>query len=543
MRDIPLSKEDACPTLAGGPASPLLRPRSSLLTFVLAAGFGVFAGAWQAGAAAGGDGAATVAREPKLSPDYAGVVFPPNIAPLNFKVKEPGVRYRAEFYSANGKPVIIVSRDGAIRIPLREWRELARPNAGKLLRCDISVRDAEGHWRQFTTVTNMIAPEGIDPCLVYRLLKPLYSVYKNIGIYQRDLESFTERPVLENTETEGGCLNCHTFLNHRPDTFALHTRGSSNNPMLLVISNQVARVDKSLGYMSWHPSGRLIAFSANKFSLFYHTHGETRDVFDARSNLGIYRIDSNSVVLPPAIALPDRNETWPCWSPDGRYLYYCSAARLPIERFREVHYDLMRIGYDIEQDRWGRPEVLLSSQQTGGSAAEPKVSPDNRYVLFCMARYGNFPIYQRNSDLYIMDLELRQTRRLEINSDMADSWHCWSDNGRWIVFSSKRLDGLFARPFFSYFDRDGRFRKPFVLPQEDPAFYETYLKTFNVPELVLGPVQVSESALSQGLLNPLKVLRPTGDTRPPESGQPAVVVEGEGQKRYEPTARTEIDAP
>ena len=373
-------------------------------------------------------------------------------------------------------------------------------------------------------VCNGDQPRGagtINSCLVYRLLKPLYNSYVNIGIYQRDLESFSERAVLENRQTKGGCLNCHTFLNHRPDTFALHTRGSgTSNPMLLVLSNEVARVDKTLGYLSWHPSGRMLAFSANKFSLFYHTRGETRDVFDARSNLGVYRIDSNTVVVPPALALPDRNETWPCWSPDGRYLYYCSAPLLPIEKFREVRYDLMRIGYDINQDRWGEPEVLLAAKDSGGSAAQPKVSPDNRRVLFCLAKYGSFPIYQPNSDLFVLDLGTRQCERLSINSDQADSWHCWSANGRWIVFSSKRLDGLFARPFFSYADHHGHFSKPFVLPQEDPSFYESYLKTFNVPELVLGPIQVKESALAQALFHPLRVFRPKGETRPPKRANP-----------------------
>jgi hypothetical protein len=384
-------------------------------------------------------------------------------------------------------------------------------------------------------VTNLIAREEVDRCLVYRLLKPLYSLYMNIGIYQRDLESFSQRPVLENSHTERGCLNCHTFLNHRPDTFALHTRGNSNpQPMLLVLSNAVARVDKTLGYLSWHPSGRMLAFSANKFSLFYHTRGETRDVYDARSNLGVYRIDSNAVVVPPALALPDRNETWPCWSPDGKYLYYSSGPRLPVEKFREIRYDLMRISYDIDQDRWGEPEVMLSAQETGGSATEPKVSPDNRFVLFCLSKYGNFPIYQTNSHLFLLDLRTRQCRRLSINSDQADSWHCWSANGRWIVFSSKRLDGLFARPFFSYVDREGQFCKPFVLPQEDPTFYQHYLKTFNVPELVLGPIEVKESDLSDALLHPRTVLTPTGETRPPAAGPPAVILEGEGQKRYEP---------
>jgi hypothetical protein len=99
------------------------------------------------------------------------------------------------------------------------------------------------------------------------------------------------------------------------------------------------------------------------------------------------------------------------------------------------------------------------------------------------------------------------------------------------------LDGLFTRPFFSHVDRDGEFSKPFVLPQADPAFYGTYLKTYNLPELVTGPIQVKESALVQALLHPLKVLRPEGQTRPPETDQPAVVRETEGQKQYGPKTK------
>ena len=93
---------------------------------------------------------------------------------------------------------------------------------------------------------------------------------------------------------------------------------------------------------------------------------------------------------------------------------------------------------------------------------------------------------------------------------------------------------MFARPFFSYFDLKGEFCKPFVLPQEDPAYYDSYLKTYNRPELVLGPVQVKESALSEGLFHPLRILNPKGGTRPPDSSPSAPIVEGEGQKRSEP---------
>ena len=36
----------------------------------------------------------SVARPAKIKPDYAGVVIPPNIAPLNFVVLEQGTKYQ-----------------------------------------------------------------------------------------------------------------------------------------------------------------------------------------------------------------------------------------------------------------------------------------------------------------------------------------------------------------------------------------------------------------------------------------------------------------
>ncbi len=330
----------------------------------------------------------------------------------------------------------------------------------------------------------------------------------NLGIYQRDLTTFDQRPVLQNRKFDEGCLNCHTFLNRNPETFVFNIRGVSKNPMIMVRSNEPVRVDKTMGYLCWHPSGRLIVFSSNKLSLFLHTRGESRDVYDANSDMHVYRVDSNTVVTPPPIALTNRNETWPAWSPDGKYLYYSSAPPLPIEKHKQIRYDLMRVSYDIERDLWGEPETMVAAKETGGSACQPKVSPDGRWVLFTMCRYGHFPIYQENSDLFLLDTASRQVRRIEVNSDQADSWHCWSGNGRWVVFSSKRLDGLFARPFFSYVDEQGQFRKPFLLPQATPDFYDSFVKTFNVPELVEGPVRVTQDELARTILKPLKMLSP-----------------------------------
>lgn len=472
----------------------------------------------------GSEAAASIPKAPRLSPDYADVVIPLNIAPLNFTISEPGETFRVQIHGAHGNPISI-EHGPDVRIPEKSWHALLEANAGANLFFDISVRNELHEWSHFATVTNRIANEPVDGYLVYRLLKPLYNTFTHLGIYQRNLATFEENVVLHNRSFQEGCVNCHSFLNYRPDHMTLQIRQpKAGNPMLLVHSNSVIKVARSVGYTSWHPSGRLIAYSANKLSLFYHTISETRDVFDAESNLGIYRIDQNRIVIPPAIARADRLETWPSWSPDGKHLYFCSAPPLPLDRYREIRYDLMRISYDIDQDLWGELETVVKASETGLSAAQPRLSPDGQNLLFCLSKYGHFPIYQPSSDLYLLNLESRHIERLDsINSPEADTWHCWSSNGRWIVFSSKRRDGLFARPYFSYFDTKSHFSKPLLLPQKDPAFYDSFIQTYNVPELIQEPIRIPESAFAEAILAPKKVYHPQMDT----NGTPAQLMSSE----------------
>lgn len=473
--------------------------------------------AWMLGtvAAPAADEATLVPGPPRLSPDYAGITIPPNVAPLNFVVDEPDVRrHRVRFVPTVGEAFEVAGDSASVTVPPRSWKTLLEANRGRSIQLEIQTAGADGRWRSFEPVTNQVSGDPMDGHLVYRMLRPVYNVYGPIGIYQRDLGSFEQRPILENRQLDEGCLNCHTFLNHRPEQMALHIRNKeAGNPLLLVTSNQVTKVAKTAGYLSWHPSGRLLAFSVNKFALLFHTTGETRDLWDAASDLGIYRVDSNLVVTPSVIAQPEYAETWPSWAPDGRHLYYCRAPKLKIERLKQVRYDLVRVLYDLEKNRWGEPEVMVSARDTRLSAAQPRVSPDGRWLLYCLSPYGNFPAYSAGSDLHLMDLNTRASRRLDINSDLSDSWHCWSSNGRWVVFSSKRRDGLFTRPYFTHMDEAGNFTKPFILPQEDPTFYDWFDRTYNLPEFIQGPVTVSSRDLREGAFHPRRELKPGSEVQ------------------------------
>jgi len=450
-------------------------------------------------------------RVPKIWPDYSDTIVPPNIAPLNFVLSEEGERYYVRVFSTTGDPIEVVCDDKKIRIPIDEWRKLLQANKGEKLRFESYVLGHDGKWIRYDPIVNTIAQENIDSHLAYRLITPIYNFWKNVGIYQRDLEGFDQSVILHNSSFNGGCVNCHTFSKNDPAEMLVNVRpGRTRKPpggMLVVRDGAVAAVVNTKTdfnpipaiYLSWHPGGELIAFSSNKITQFFHSTGENRDVFDHFSDLAVYHLDRNMVASNPEISRPDRMETYPTWSPDGKYLYFCSAPQMSIRRYKQVRYDLMRITYDIETGTWGKAETVLSSKQTGLSITHPRISPDCKFLLFCMCKYGNFSIYRPDSDLYMMDLETGRYRRLEINSDRCESWHDWSSNGRWIVFSSKRRDGLFAKPYFSYVDDTGKVHKPLLLPQSDPTFYDSFIKTYNVPQFITGPIPVSPRGLAAAL--------------------------------------------
>jgi hypothetical protein len=447
-----------------------------------------------------------IAREPNVTPDYRDIIIPPNIAPLNFRVQEQGQAFRVKIHSEQGSPVTIRSKTDRILIPLKPWRALLLANRGRDLFVEVSVKDKDHVWRQYQRMTHHIAREDIDGTLVYRFMKPIYKWWKDIGIYQRDLAGFDESLILHGRSFGKGCVNCHSFTGQASSPMTLGLRSKTyGSDTLLVHNEQVRKIGAKWGYTAWHPSGQFAVYSMNKVRQFTHAGGmEVRDVVDLDSALACYDIDTQKVTCPAPLAQKDRLETYPAWSPDGKTLYFCSGPVLwkdretvPPEHYDELQYDLKRVSYSRETRQWGPAETVLSAETTGLSILLPRVSPDGRFLLFCMCQYGCFPVYQPSSDLYLMDLASGEYHKLGINSDYSESWHSWSSNSRWIAFSSKRQGGSLTRTHLCYVDELGQTHKAFVLPQEDPALYESQLEIYSVPELVREPVTVSRSKLAR----------------------------------------------
>lgn len=448
-----------------------------------------------------------------IQPDYTEVTIPPNIAPLNFRIKREGTRFLAVLTGGGNTEIRAASSDGQIRIPVKAWRRMLAATAGGDLCVQIFVRTKIG-WEQYRPFTITVATEPVDPYLTYRLLRPQFNKYKNVGIYQRELGTFTQREIIHGRGFRDGCVNCHQLDRNKPGTMMFGVRSSVfGNGTILIDDGQVNKIGTNFGHTTWHPTGHVAAYSMFDVRMFFHTiRTEVRDVVEFDSLLAYLTLDRCKTQTVPAIADKTQLETQPSWSPDGKYLYFASAPKLwtdkgrfPPDQYDKLLYDIKRIAYDIETDTWGSVETIVSGTKLGMSCLAPRVSPDGRWLLFSACAYGCFAIYQPSSDLYLMDLGTGQIHELECNSEFVDSWHSWSANSRWIAFSSKRPTGLFTHIYFAYIDESGKARKPFILPQEDPEFYDSFLLAYNVPEMATWRIEVGKKKILDAIRSPATI--------------------------------------
>ena len=455
-----------------------------------------------------------VDRPASINPDYSGIILPPNIAPLNFIVKEPGTDYGIEISSTRGDPITIVTKKPSIRIPEKQWKKLLELNRGEPLRISLYVRDKTGRWLGCKPIHDTISSQPIDRYVTYRTLSFLYNVSRDLRVYERDLGSFTETQLINSNDFAWGCANCHTPENNDPRTFIVQTRSKIfGSSMLLSINGAISKIGSKLGYPAWHPGGRLLAFAVYKVQQCFHGAAKNFiDVYDNTSDIVIYDVEKKKAYAVPELFRKETLETWPNWSPDGRYLYFCSGPILwtdfdkaPPDNFDKVKYGLMRIAYDPANNTWGAVDTVLTPALTGLSISQPRISPDGRFLLFCMHEYGGYPHTQKSSDLYMMDVATIKYRKLGVNSDYSESWHGWSKDGRWILFSSKRNGGFFTRIYFSYVDSGGGAHKPFIMPQQDPCFYDSFIKSYNYPEFATGPVPFTEKKNLKTIRSPAAI--------------------------------------
>ena len=437
-------------------------------------------------------------ERPQIYPDYLGVTIPVNIAPLNFcMVDETALLIDAIVTDRHGHSLHSQGEE-SVDFDLDDWHQLLAQNRGDSLSVTVSAKYDDG-WHTYRSFPIFVSPDSIDYGICYRLIAPGHEVWSKMGIYERDLSSFDERALIENTQFEG-CVNCHSFNRGNPDNMSLHIRGKHGATLLSKGDGSMTayntKTDKTLGlcvYPYWHPSGRYIAYSTNVTKQTFHSaHSNRIEVFDEASDLQVYDIEKNELILSSLLKQESVYETYPVFSSDGRSLYFCAASALPEgnHQLDSIRYNLCRIDFDPATGNFGsRIDTIVNAEVQKKSISFPRPSYDGRFLCYTLSDYGQFSIWHHEAELFLLDLSTGQSRPMtEANSDDTESFHNWSTNSRWLVFSSRRDDGLYTRPYFCHVDTKGNVSKAFMLPQRNPRrFYLERFLSFNVPDFITGP--------------------------------------------------------
>ena len=435
---------------------------------------------------------------PSIYPDYTGVTIPEGIAPLNFNALDEGVGCINVVVKGSKGGELHANGEWA-DFDVDDWHQLTAQNRGGTLTFTVCM-EKDGQWTQYKDFTVTVSSDALsDYGLTYRRIKPGYEVGGDIGIYQRDIHSFEETAILTEHILPGRCFNCHTPNHNNPSLFTLQIRGEGGGTLIQRDGKQTwynTKTDstKAAGsYASWHPEGRYCAYAANAVhQAFFVGNGQRIEVYHNFSTVEVLDTKTNELILSPLLQNGDL-AIHPAFSADGRMLYYSTSkpCRVPAE-YEKVKCSLCAIPFDASTGSFGeRVDTLLNGPATDKSYTLARPSYDGRWLMYTVSSRSNFPIAQNDADLWLMDLRTGEQRQLsEVNSLQSESYHNWSSNSRWFVFSSKREDGMYTKLYLAHIGAGGKVSKPFLLPQRNPRkYYRELMDAYNVPEFTSRKVE------------------------------------------------------
>jgi len=457
------------------------------------------------------ENAERVRELPSIFPDYIDVTIPVDIAPLDFNMTDESVEY-VDVTVKGSKGGEISSRGEYADFDIDEWHSLTEQNKGGKLFVSVSARK-QGKWYQYDDFTINVSQYPLDDYgITYRLIAPGYEVGGNIGIYQRDLHSFEETTLLQQSAIPGQCMNCHTSNRGNADQYMMHIRGDKSGTLIMNNGTQTWLTTKTdstkanCSYSYWHPSGNYIASSANAiFQLFYVKKERRIEVFDTMSDVLVIDTRTNQLLLNPLLQSPDWLETYPVFSADGKTLYFCTAQTVKIpDEYDKIHYSLCKIGFDAATGTYGNHvDTVFNAIHDSLSYTFPRPSYDGRWLMYSVLNYGNFPVNHKESELWLMNLHTGEARCMtEVNSDDSESFHNWNTTSHWFVFSSRRGDSMYNKAYISSIDDKGRATKPFLLPQRNPLqFYREQFYSYNCPDFVNKAVDFDAIKASETIMS------------------------------------------
>ncbi len=321
----------------------------------------------------------------------------------------------------------------------------------------------------------------------------------------RDISREDNRAVLTDIPT---CANCHSFsLDGR--TMGMDIDGPSGDkgayglvdlaPTTVVTANDIVtwntfadkpQGQKTIGFLSRvSPDGQYAVSTVNEsiYSAGFSDFRFLQVFYPTRGILAVYSRATGEFTALPGASDTTYVQCDPVWSPDGTWIVFARAkAKDPYtedqpdpeyadhEDETPLQYDLYRIRFN--GGRGGTPERIEGASENGMSNTFPKVSPDGKWIVFVKCRNGQ--LQRPDSRLWIVPFEGGRARQMNCNMSLMNSWHSFSPNSRWMVFSSKH-NTPYTQMFLTHLDEDGNDSPPILIANSTASN-----RAVNLPEFV-----------------------------------------------------------
>jgi Flp pilus assembly protein TadD len=483
------------------------------------------------------------AADPQLEITYPadGTLFPPDIVAPTFVWKDAGKADRWEIVVRDDTGGIVL-RDSADtprwRPSEERWKQIKRVSTER--DTEVSVAGVSGTKATVLSSASVhirISMDEVGDSLFYREvpLPFLKAVQDPARIRWRygtiDMESGPPI-VLQNLPV---CGNCHSFadngsvlgldVDYGNDKGAYGIVPVSKHMVLddarIITWADYRRDDDELtfGLLSRvSPSGRYVISTVKDRSVFVAIPDLmiSQLFFPIKGILVVYDRETKTFSPLPGADDPQYVQTNAVWSRDGKEIVFARTKAHRAQRLEQLNsalvdekdvpeftvekkpfrYDLYRIPFN--DGKGGTPEPLQGASGDGMSNYFPKYSPDGKWIVFCKSK--SYMLLQPDSELYIIPASGGVARRLRYNTARMNSWHSWSSNSRWLVFSSK-VNGPYTQLFLTHIDKNGNDSPPVLLER-----FTSPDRAANIPEFVNLPGDAIAD-IRERFLDPYSFLR------------------------------------
>ncbi|MFC1568937.1 TolB family protein [bacterium] len=459
-----------------------------------------------------------------------GALFPPEIAPpeIRWTDSESTTQWKLVFNFENNIEPIAVMVDTLNWMPdSTVWEHIKKQSLEKTTTLTITRlirRFGRNLEKGSQNITFMTSKDSVAAPVFFRELPiPIrYAAAHMQDIKWRLGNVASAKPPQTVLETLPSCANCHSFSQDgRTIGMDVDVQGDKSAYLITAFDEKTCLNQNSI--MHWNqyfkndihktsglfsrisPDGHYVLSTVQE-RIFYLTGYDKAYsflFFPVNGILAYLDRETDQILALPGADDPAFVQTSGVWSPDGETIVFARAKAyqskekkpygVPIgfkegaeilggEKFlvpgqtgaKRFMYDLYKIPFN--QGKGGTPVPVPGASGNNKSNYFPKISPDGKWLVFTQAR--SYMLANKGSELYISSMKGGPPRRMQCSIGNMNSWHSWSPNSRWIVFSGKYFSPH-TELWLAHIDEEGNDSIPVLL-----SHFSAPGKAANIPEFV-----------------------------------------------------------